>query len=182
MDIYQSVFELIDMRSFSNLWYWIVLAVMWSSASHWVLGVPYDIVQRARNQINRGMEDADQTTKDLEALIRINTNRLNTVSEIGGFVMLIVLFFMLSSLFTLGFIFWLEFSQALFLLLFPLSAVMFLSVRAALVVRRDQISGVDLINMLARLRLNIQLIGMFSILVTSMWGMYQNISATVLGV
>ena len=34
---YQTVLELIDMRSFSSLWYWIGLAVLWSSASHWVL-------------------------------------------------------------------------------------------------------------------------------------------------
>ncbi|MEM9756043.1 MAG: component of SufBCD complex, partial [Pseudomonadota bacterium] len=32
--------DVIDLRSFSNLWYWIVLAVFWSSASHWGLGVP----------------------------------------------------------------------------------------------------------------------------------------------
>ena len=47
LDWYQSIFELIDMRSFSNLWYWIALAVMWSTASHWVLGVPWDMVIRA---------------------------------------------------------------------------------------------------------------------------------------
>ena len=35
------------MRSFSNLWYWIALAVLWSTVSHWVLGVPFDMVQRA---------------------------------------------------------------------------------------------------------------------------------------
>ncbi|MCU0909379.1 MAG: component of SufBCD complex, partial [Rhodobacteraceae bacterium] len=32
MDWYLTVFEVIDMRSFSNLWYWIGLAVLWSSA------------------------------------------------------------------------------------------------------------------------------------------------------
>jgi len=39
---YETIFELIDMRSFSNLWYWIVLSVLWSTMSHWVLGVPFD--------------------------------------------------------------------------------------------------------------------------------------------
>jgi hypothetical protein len=47
---YSNVFEVIDMRSFSSLWYWIALAVMWSSASHYVLGVPFDLVQRARRR------------------------------------------------------------------------------------------------------------------------------------
>ncbi len=32
MDWYATVFELIDMRSFSNLWYWIALAVVWYAA------------------------------------------------------------------------------------------------------------------------------------------------------
>jgi hypothetical protein len=47
------VFEVIDMRSFSNLWYWIALAVLWSSTSHWVLGVPFDMIQRARRRAGR---------------------------------------------------------------------------------------------------------------------------------
>ena len=66
MNLYQVLFELIDMRSFSNLWYWIMLAVMWSSASHWVLGVPFDVISRARRQ-GGALQD------DLETLVRINT-------------------------------------------------------------------------------------------------------------
>ena len=48
MDAFRAIFELIDMRSFSSLWFWILLAVTWSTASHWVIGVPYDLIQRAR--------------------------------------------------------------------------------------------------------------------------------------
>lgn len=183
MDIYDSVFELIDMRSFSNLWYWIVLAVMWSSASHWVLGVPYDVVQRARNQINRGdTGQAGNAVQDLEDLVRLNINRLTYISNLSGLWLMAFLFFLLSSLFTLGFIYQLEFSQALFLLLFPLSIVILLSVRKALEIHKTMPTGPELINHLTSLRLHTQLIGMFSILVTSMWGMYQNISAMVLGI
>lgn len=183
LDIYDSVFELIDMRSFSNLWYWIVLAVMWSSASHWVLGVPYDVVQRARNQINRGdTGQAGNAVQDLEDLVRLNINRLTYISNLSGLWLMTVLFFLLSSLFTLGFIYQLEFSQALFLLLFPLSIVILLSVRKALEIHRTTPTGPALIQQLTSLRLQTQLIGMFSILVTSMWGMYQNISAMVLGI
>ena len=69
MNWYTSLFELIDMRSFSNLWFWIALAVVWSSASHWVLGVPFDLVQRARR-------DQGQALTDLEDLTRINVNRV----------------------------------------------------------------------------------------------------------
>jgi hypothetical protein len=48
LDFLDLVTEVIDLRSFSNLWYWIVLAILWSSLSHWTLGVPYHIVARAR--------------------------------------------------------------------------------------------------------------------------------------
>ena len=48
MDLTQTLFDVIDFRSFSNLWFWIMLAVAWSTASHWVLGIPFDMVLRAR--------------------------------------------------------------------------------------------------------------------------------------
>jgi hypothetical protein len=57
VDFLDLVTEVIDLRSFSNLWYWIVLAILWSSLSHWTLGVPYHIVTRAR----RGDERAATT-------------------------------------------------------------------------------------------------------------------------
>jgi hypothetical protein len=52
VDFLDLVTEVIDLRSFSNLWYWIVLAILWSSLSHWTLGVPYHIVTRARRAMN----------------------------------------------------------------------------------------------------------------------------------
>ncbi|MGA1234851.1 MAG: hypothetical protein ACO3VR_13085 [Lutimaribacter sp.] len=38
----------VNFGSFSSVWYWIALAVMWSTAAHWVLGIPFDMVSRAR--------------------------------------------------------------------------------------------------------------------------------------
>ena len=70
MDWYESVFEVIDLRSFSNLWYWIGLAVLWSSVSHWVLGVPHDAILRAR----RGTPET--AMRDLNDLARVNVNRI----------------------------------------------------------------------------------------------------------
>ena len=68
LDWYQTLFEMIDMRSFSNLWFWIALAVMWSTASHWVLGVPFDMVLRARRH-------GGEAQADLEDIVRINVVR-----------------------------------------------------------------------------------------------------------
>jgi hypothetical protein len=77
VDFYSAVFELIDMRSFSNLWYWIALAVLWSTASHWVLGVPYDMIQRAARQ-------GGEAEQDLEDMVRINCNRLLYIAGCGS--------------------------------------------------------------------------------------------------
>ncbi|MEL7184122.1 MAG: component of SufBCD complex, partial [Pseudomonadota bacterium] len=56
--------EVIDFRSFSNLWFWIALAAIWSTASHWVIGVPFDMVRRAA----RGHE---QSLADMHTLANI---------------------------------------------------------------------------------------------------------------
>ena len=107
MDWYTSIFELIDMRSFSNLWFWIALAVTWSTASHWVLGVPFDMVQRARRH-------GAQPEADLVDIARVNVNRLLYIGRVSGLWILGVACFLLTTLATLGFWYEIEFAQALF--------------------------------------------------------------------
>ena len=174
MDVYDTIFELIDMRSFSNLWFWIALAVVWSSASHWVLGVPYDMVLRAR----RGGSQAEE---DLNDMVRINVNRILFIIEESGLWLAGFGCFILTLLALLGFVYGNEFSQAVFLLLFPMSFVGVLSIRTARVVRRDTLRDEPLRKKLRNHRLFVQFIGMLSILVTAMWGMFQNMATGPLG-
>ena len=176
MDWYETVFELIDMRSFSNLWFWIALAVLWSSVSHWVLGVPWDMVLRARKKSSR--EDAVQ---DLEDMVRINTNRILYIVGETGLLLTGFVWFILTTLFMLGFLYGREFSQALFLLGLPMSIVWLLSVRAARTIQEKGLHGQDLYKRLYRHRLATQVIGMISIFVTAMWGMLQILQVGVLG-
>lgn len=174
MDWYQSVFELIDMRSFSNLWFWIALAVLWSSASHWVLGVPWDMVTRAR----RGK--SAQSMIDLNDMVRINTNRILYITREAGLLMTGFICFVLTALFLIGFIYGKEFAQAVFLLGFPMTLVALLSIRSARHIRKRELADIELCRFLHRHRLFVQLIGMLSIFVTAMWGMVQNMTASVL--
>ncbi|MFV2052775.1 component of SufBCD complex [Aliiroseovarius sp. YM-037] len=174
MDWYQTVFELIDMRSFSNLWFWIALAVLWSSTSHWVLGVPYDLVLRARRNGGEAMAD-------LEDMVRINTSRMIYIANVSGVWLMAFGFFVLTSLALLGFHYRVEFAQAVFLLLFPMSFVAMLSLQTARAFVRDEPTGEDLCKRMYNHRLWTQLIGMISIFVTAMWGMYQNVTFGVLG-
>ncbi len=174
MDWYTSIFELIDMRSFSNLWFWIVLAVMWSSASHWVMGVPYDLVVRARRI-------GGQVELDLLDIVRINSNRLLYLVEVSGAVLLALACFVFTGLATLGFYYGVEFAQALFLLMFPMTIVTVLNIVHARRLRQHELTLERVAKALSRCRLYTQIIGMISILVTSLWGMYQNLSIGVLG-
>lgn len=175
MDWYESVFELIDMRSFSNLWFWIALAVMWSSTSHWVLGVPWDMAQRARK------EESGQGVIDFEDLVRIYTNRILYIVETSGLLLAGFVCFILTVLALMGFVYGQEFAQAVFLLGFPMSLVALLSVMTARRIHRDALRGEALYKRLFRHRMIIQVLGILSIFVTAMWGMLQNLSVGALG-
>jgi len=174
LDLYQAVFELIDMRSFSNLWYWMALAVMWSTVSHWVLGVPYDMVLRARRH-------GGQAAADLEDMVRININRILYIADISGVWILGFASFVLTLLAILGFAYWVEFAQAVFFLAFPMSIVALMSLRTARRIRAEQASGEMLYRGMARHRFWTQVVGMISIFVTAMWGMAQNYGLGVFG-
>lgn len=174
MDWYKAIFELIDLRSFSNLWFWIALAVAWSTASHWVMGVPFDMVVRARRT-------GGQAMADLEDMTRINVNRILHIGEVSGLVLLGLACFLLSGLAAMGFLYDVEFAQAVFLLALPMSIVGLLSLRCANHIADDALSGEDLAQRLMRHRTHTQIVGTIAIFVTALWGMYQNMTIGVLG-
>ncbi|MCA0919857.1 component of SufBCD complex [Pseudooceanicola nanhaiensis] len=174
MNLHETIFELIDMRSFSNLWFWIALAVVWSTASHWVLGVPYDMVLRARRV-------GGQAEADLEDMVRININRILYINQLSGTVLLSFGCFILTVLGLLGFLYGVEFAQAVFLLAFPMSFVGLLSLRTAVRIRVEEPQGADLHKRLMRHRIGVQAIGVVAIFVTALWGMFKNFSIGVLG-
>lgn len=169
MDWYESVFEVIDMRSFSNLWYWIALAVFWSSVSHWVLGVPHDLIMRARR------ENGGQAMEDLHDLIRINVNRIIYIADVSGSWLFLFSSAVLTMLGLTAFVYDVEFSQALFLLVFPFCLLVLLTAWTARKIHRNKEKELKLIRRLNRHRQFTQLIGIVSIFVTAMYGMYKNL-------
>ncbi len=168
------LFGLIDMRSFSSLWYWIALAVIWSSASHWVLGVPYDMIYRAKSQ--RG-----QALDDLETLVRINVSRMLHTSRSHGAALIGVACFTVTVLGLLGFVYDVEFAQAVLFLMVPLLVLGYLSLRASVRIEAGEGQGDALFRRLFRHRLAAQVLGMVSIFVTSLYGMYVNIQFSLPG-
>lgn len=174
MDWYQKVFELIDMRSFSNLWYWIALAVLWSSASHWVIGVPFDMVVRARRK-------GGQAVEDLDMMVAINVNRLLYIAETAGLWVIGMSAFLLSTLAVLAFWYEVEFAQAVIFLMAPMVLVFQLSLRTARRIAAEGTAGPELWRRLMVHRMVVQGIGVVSIFVTSLYGMWQNMHIGVFG-
>jgi hypothetical protein len=169
LDLQQTVFELIDTRSFSNMWYWIALAVVWSTASHWVLGVPFDMVQRARRR-------GGQPAQDVEDLVRINCNRMLYIARVSGLWIIGIGSFTLTGLAGIGFFYQVELAQAVFLIVLPLSIVGAMALSTARLITDKGLEGEDLYRRLSRHRSLVQVVGVIAIFVTSMWGMYQNVA------
>jgi hypothetical protein len=169
LEWFSTLGEVINLRSFSNLWYWVMLAVLWSSTSHWVLGVPYDMVTRAASQ-------GGEAERDLSDIVRVNVNRLVYIGEVSGLWIVGFGAFFLSFLGLSGFAYGFQLAQAVFLMAFPMSIIGLLGFRTARNLQLDMPAGKALRKVLTRHRLLTQVIGMISIFITALWGMYQNLS------
>jgi hypothetical protein len=87
--------EVIGSRSFASIWYWIVFAVVWTRATHWTLGVPYE---DARNSQRFG----GQHQIDFEVKIEINIRKTLELFENHSAVFTAAAAFCLATVFTLG--------------------------------------------------------------------------------
>ncbi|MDO5757644.1 MAG: component of SufBCD complex [Rhodobacterales bacterium] len=175
MDWYSTIFELIDMRSFSNLWFWIALAGLWSMASQYVLGVPWDMVLRAGKH-----DPAAPAMQDMNDMVHISVRRILHIARESGTVLTVILSFLLTAALLLGWVYGRELAQAFFLLGMPMALVWLLSLRTARQIAGSNLIGAPLISLLVRHRLYVQIIGMVSIFITAVWGMYHNMSVSVL--
>lgn len=169
MNFYQNILLLIEMNSFSNIWYWMILAVSWSLNSHFILGVPFDMVQRAGRR-----KDAD-LVPDLDAYAAQSIKRITIISERGGVAFSAAFFFCFIALAILGFGYAVELAQAVFLLLLPLNLVWLYTVRVAYRLHETQPKGAELISALKRHRMIVQGAGLVAITVTVLYGMVHNI-------
>lgn len=166
----ETIFQVIDTRTFSNIWYWLAVAVTWSTVSHWIIGVPFDMIFRAR----RYEGDA---AGDLDLLVTINVRRLTAISEKAGVWLIGFVAFSLSALVMLGFYYGIELAQGFFCLAFPVTVVGMLNFRLSRRFAVSQPTGAALARALLKLRFWIQVIAMVSIFFTAMYGMYYNLSS-----
>jgi hypothetical protein len=174
VNTYGSVLQLIDLRSFTSVWFWIVVAVFWSRASHTIFDVPYDMVLRARR---RGGADAS----DLEALVAIQLRRRQAILASAGPMIALVWATGLSMLVVLGFGYGIEMAQALSLLAVPATLVAGLRLRLMLRLQRASHDTEALCKALTWHRTGVQGIGIAAILATTLWGMWFNLNIRMLG-
>jgi hypothetical protein len=174
VSVLQSILNLIDLRSFSSVWFWIVVALFWSAVTQTLLGASYDLIIRARRS-------GGQAVADLQTLVEIHIRRATTLMArvghwivgftVGGLTLLAMLAFRYN----------LELAQALFLLLLPLTIIRAMNLRLAYRLQRQHLQGDLLIRALLRHRLAIQALGVVTIFVTAVWGMLRVMNASVLG-
>jgi hypothetical protein len=170
----QTFFEFIDTRSFTSIWFWIAVAVTWSSLSHFVMGVPFDMVVRAKRR-------GGQAQADLETLVRLQVERRLHIAEVSGMWLVGFAAAGLTTLGLLGFVYGIQFGQALFLLLTPATLVGLLGVLAARRLARAPLEGKALCRFLARQRMIVQGIGVISIIVIAGWAIWSIMTTSVLG-
>lgn len=171
------VSEMIDFRSFSNLWFWIVLAVTWSAASRRIIGVPSDMITRAQRDRGKALDD-------LIAVTKANVNRILYVADMAGLAMIAAMCFLLTVLMGIGFFYRVEFAQAVFFVLLPMSAVWWMGVRTARRIQTGNWEGEEgeaaLFRLLKRHRTRIHILGATAIIVTGAWGTHWNMNQSVL--
>ena len=169
MTLSDLIFSQIEFRSFSNIWYWLAVAVTWASVSHWIIGVPFDMIYSARRYGGQAAADLDQITA-------INVRRLMQISGTPGLVLAGMAAFFITSAAMLGFVYRVELAQGMFCLAFPLIFVGALTWRTTRRLAAVPQTGADLVRTLLSLRFWITVIAMTSIFFTAIWGMYVNLS------
>lgn len=174
MDWQGSIFTVISLRSFSSIWYWIILTLSWSAITHNPLGVPFDMVLRARRQ---GGADL----RDLEAMVGIQIRRRQAVLHSAGVFVVGVWAAVLTGTAVLGFRHGVEIAQAVTLLLLPISVVGLIRVQLMARLTRDDTRGEELCKRLTWHRTGVQAIGLLAILITALWGMWYNLNIRTLG-
>ena len=115
------LFDLLGGRSFTSLWYWLGLAAIWSMVTRNALGIPGDVVLRAR----RG-----EDWRALHDWLRLVLPHWR-IGPGAGAVLVALCCFVLTALAVLGFRHQMEAAQALFLLLAPLAVLLVLRMRLA---------------------------------------------------
>jgi hypothetical protein len=149
------VFNAWGTSSFQSVWYWVLSVLVWSFVTHRTLGVPYDMILRARRLPEVGAR--------VDALAHIHAARVAGLYRATGIWLAVAGGFALAVLYGVGFVEGVELGQAAFLLAFPLAAIAYSTVTLALAVQARDFRGPALVRVLARRRFWHQLIAVLAL-------------------
>lgn len=136
--------RIIASASFDSVWYWALHVVVWTLICYRTLGVPHDMLIRARR---------DETAAErVELLAGLSAERIAGINELAGVPLAAVAGFVLAALAALGFLTGLEGAQAAFMILAPLAAITYSKLRLALFLRGRRVQRPWLVLMLSRRR------------------------------
>lgn len=168
------IFDVLDARAFSSLWYWVLLGLLWTRVMHAPMGVPVEMLRAAR----RG---GDQARADTRALAEIEARQRRAGMAALGVWRVAGWYFGLTLLAILAVQYRFEVAQAVLVIAAPLGLVRWLGGRAAR--RLAGIAADDdaaFFGTLVRLRRQVQTIGLVSVFFTSIFGMAHNVVTGVL--
>jgi hypothetical protein len=155
--------DLFQTKSFDDIWYWLLLAVSWSLTTYWTMGV-------GNHDAREAQEKGGKYLSNFETLVGIYCERVEDGIVRYGPSVVLVVSFVLATLATLGFWFWILFAQAMFILTFPLCLTTLVSIVFASRQARAPEEGKKLLKRYRKLRLLKQTIGVFAIATASFWG------------
>jgi hypothetical protein len=141
---------------FQSIWYWTLHVVVWTVACYRTLGVPHDMLLRAR----RIPEIADR----VNTLAHLSSERIGGIYDRAGVPLAAAAGFLLAAVAALGFVNGLEVARAALMILLPLALIGYSKLRLALYIRRSRIRGARLVVLLARRRFGHQLLAILAML------------------
>jgi hypothetical protein len=150
------LFQTFAAASFQSLWYWVLHVVVWTLACYRTLGVPHDMLLRARR--------VPEVAGKVDVLARLAAERIGGIHDALGVPIAAASGFLLAGFAVLGFGTGIETAQAGFAILLPFAVISYSKLRLALAVRRRGIRGTDLVLALARRRVWHQFIAIVAML------------------
>ena len=152
--------EFLDFSTFFSIWYWVFLALAWSSRTHWTLGAPFDSVVRAEKRGGR-WED------DLDAIVHAMAARFAMFMQHGGPWVVGIAMFLLAGLVTACVVTQNEMVRGITAFAVPMMIAEFGDIRLALRIERTGLRGYDLRRALVWRRFLNQVTGLFSLILAA---------------
>ena len=161
--------EIMTANGFNNLWYWLLVSVVWVRAIQWTVGIPSDMMRAAR----RGNEQAK-----IDALGMMDIHIRTTTREFNQFGTALVLLtcFVMASFATMGFGNDIPVLQGVFFIAFPIVVLGALGVRLSYRLQKKPVEWDELISIYRRHFWLKVALAIFFVVSSMLWALYLEIS------